>query len=553
MTQINPMLLILFVLLCIIAVYKSIRQPVDEALPVSDRAFKPLFFVVLFLGLAVRLYQFGEVPCGIKEDEAMAAINAKALADYGTDIYGTSYPVFFEAWKFAQMSVLMSYFMVPIVKTFSMTSVTIRIPTLLISCLSLIVLYKVSRDIFGRKTGLSILFFAAIAPWHIMQSRWALEANFYPHFFLFGVYFLNRSLTSRHRKLLLCISMVMFGLCMYCYGVSIYTMPLFLVLACVYLLLKKKVSIGEALMAMAVWLAVSWPFILVMAINYFGWDTVEIGPVTLQNFKDSVRAGDILFFSDDIIRQLFENIKTTVSVVFLQGDDLPWNNIPMYGSIYKFSLPVVLLGLGWLVTQLKKNSGAALIFFMWLTGLWCGIITNEVNINRINIIFYAQIVFLGLGVAFLMRNTRGLLRFVPAAVYLLSFALFARCYFDPYNSQAQSIERYFYKYYGQALTEIRDSDADKIYITAEAHGIQTSEVLTMFYHELDAEYCLGKTEPENVLPYKERYVYGYLSDMEIDESENAVYLAAVHELKCFNTDLYDIQQFGPYYYVLDRK
>ncbi len=306
-------------------------------------------------------------------------------------------------------------------------------------------------------------------------------------------------------------------------------------------------------MAMAVWLAVSWPFILVMAINYFGWDTVEIGPFTLQNFKDSVRAGDILFFSDDILRQLFENIKTTVSVVFLQWDDVPWNNIPMYGSIYKFSLPFVLLGLGWLIKQMKVNTGAVLIFLMWLTGLWCGIITNAVNINRINIIFYAQIVFLGLGVAAFMRNTKGLIRLMPAVVYLLSFVLFARCYFDPYNSQAQSIERYFYKYYGQALAEIRDSDADKIYITAEAHGIQTSEVLTMFYHELDAEYCLGKTEPENILPYKERYVYGYLSDMEIDENENAVYLVAVHELEYFNTELYDIQQFGPYYYVLDRK
>ena len=62
MTQINPMLLILFVLLCIIAVYKSIRQPVDEALPVSDRAFKPLFFVVLFLGLAVRCTNLEKCP-----------------------------------------------------------------------------------------------------------------------------------------------------------------------------------------------------------------------------------------------------------------------------------------------------------------------------------------------------------------------------------------------------------------------------------------------------------------------------------------------------------
>ena len=31
-------------------------------------------------------------------DEAMSAINAQAIAKTGKDIYGTSFPVYFEAW-----------------------------------------------------------------------------------------------------------------------------------------------------------------------------------------------------------------------------------------------------------------------------------------------------------------------------------------------------------------------------------------------------------------------------------------------------------------------
>ncbi len=43
----------------------------------------------------------------------MAAVDAKALADYGTDRYGMRYPVHFTAWRTSQMSVLLSYCMIP--------------------------------------------------------------------------------------------------------------------------------------------------------------------------------------------------------------------------------------------------------------------------------------------------------------------------------------------------------------------------------------------------------------------------------------------------------
>ena len=66
---------------------------------------------------------------------------------------------------------------------------------------------------------------------------------------------------------------------------------MFLILACVYLLVKKRVRIGEAMLALAVWLAVAWPFILVMAINFFQWDTIETPLFTLPYFAGSVRSG----------------------------------------------------------------------------------------------------------------------------------------------------------------------------------------------------------------------------------------------------------------------
>lgn len=554
MDLLNQIFFALALFLTVVSMSRMLSRPyTDTEFSKDDRLYKALLLFFALAAITVRVYKFGTVPGGFNQDGAMAAVDAKALADYGTDHYGMSLPVHLTAWGYGQMSALLSYLMVPFIKLIGLNAVSARLPQLIISLLGLAALYLFSRDAFGKKAALVVFAFGSIAPWHILQSRWALDCNLYPHFFLFGIYFLNRSLEARRRKLLLCISMVMFGLCMYCYGVSIYTMPLFLLMACIYLLVKKELSIGEALLALAVWLAVAWPFILVMAINYFGWDTVEIGPFTLPYFSGSVRSNDILFFSENFFSQLWENIKSLQRTVFAQGDDLPWNNIRGFGSIYLFSMPFAVLGFVWTLLHLKEKPGAALLLFFFLTGLWCGLCTNGVNINRINIIFYPQIIFTALGIyTVLCRINVFPAHLGVAAAYLLAFALLCNTYFGSY---ARSMDYYFFKDFGSAVTALKDSDAERLYITGKSQGENTphvSEILTLFYHETDAEYYQGKTCPEGLLPFDERYTFAPMENIEIDPEEDAAYVAAESELGCFDLELYDIQQFGTYYLLENR-
>jgi len=554
MEMLNQILLAMSVFLTIISAAAILQSQGDgPEFNVNDSLYKAIFVFFALAALFIRIYKFGQVPGGFNQDGAMAAVDAKALADYGTDRYGMSYPVHLTAWGYGQMSALLSYLMVPFIKLMGLNAVSARLPQLIISLLGLAVLYLFSRDAFGKKAALVVFAFGSIAPWHILQSRWALDCNLYPHFFLFGIYFLNRSLEAKHRKLLLCISMVMFGLCMYCYGVSIYTMPLFLLMACVYLLVKKQVSLWEALMAFVVWMAVAWPFILVMAINFFKWDTIELGPITMAFFPDSVRSGDILFFSNNFFYQLYYNIWWMIEVVFCQYEDLPWNNIPAFGSIYLFSLPFAVLGFAWILLRLKNNHGAVLLLLFFITGLWCGICTNGVNINRINIIFYPQIIFTALGIYAVLCRLRAFpLRLGIAAAYLMTFSLFCNTYFGSY---AQQMAYYFDADFCQAVSSVKDDDAEKLYITSmtnDGDRPNISEILTLFYHETDAEYYQGKTCPEGLLPFEERYTFARMEDIDIDPEEDAAYVAAESELDCFDLDLYDVEQYGSYY-VLERK
>lgn len=148
---------------------------------------KILFWSVLMLAIILRCIRFGSVPDGINQDEAMGAMDAWALSKYGTDRYGTFLPVHFEAWKYSQMSVLLSYCMVPFIKVFGFCTVTVRLPMLLVSCGAVALVYLVSEKLFNERIAFIAMLLTALNPWQFMQSRWSLDCNLFPHVFFIGI------------------------------------------------------------------------------------------------------------------------------------------------------------------------------------------------------------------------------------------------------------------------------------------------------------------------------------------------------------------------------
>lgn len=541
------------VILCVISAYKgylSKRMAGFDAREwnISEKTYRVLFVLAVFVAVFIRVYRFGQVPGGFNQDGAMAAVDAKALAEYGTDRFGMRYPVHLTAWGIGQMSALLSYLMIPFIKVFGLVPFAVRLPSLLLSLAGLACLYGFAKDVFGKNVGLIVLCFAAINPWHILQSRWTVDCNLYAHFFLFGVFFLSRAVQNERRRGYLILSMAMFGLCMYCYGISIYTMPVFLLAACIYLLAAKKVSVADVLLSAAVYLLVAWPFIAVMAINFFGWDTIETPFFTLPYFPDSVRFNDILFFSPHKLSQLAENFKAMFRITASQAKDLPWNDVRNFGTMYLISMPFAVLGLGRLLYEFRKKAGAVLLLLFLGTGIWCGLTTNEVNINRLNIIYYPIIVLAGIGIYNVVRMiSLPQLKYGIAAVYAALFLLFAREYFTGF---AADVSAQFEKNMGDALSSLKESNAEKIYITAKNRKV--SEILTLFWCDIDAEYFQGKTTPGGLLPYSERYRFYEPGELSVDTAEDAVYLIGAGELELFDESLYTWEQFGGYYAVRKR-
>lgn len=514
-------------------------------------------FFLICLGLAaVRLFRFPEIPGGLNQDGAMGAVDAAALVRYGTDRFGTWLPVHFRAWGYGQMSVLLAYLTTPFIRIFGLTKLAMRLPILLASLAGAGGVYGIVKKVFGEKEGMAVLLFIAVNPWHFMQSRWALDCNLFPHMFVLGICFL---LGSLEKKKNLYLSMLFFALCMYCYGVSFYMVPFFLLIVCALLLGQKKVTWKEALLCLLVYMGIAWPIYGTMLINFMKWETVKLPFVTMEYFEGSIRSGDILFFSEQMGSQLVSNLRSLIRVVFLQKEDLLWNSIKGFGTLYLCSTPFVLLGaLRVLRGAVKEEEparkiGCQVLLCYWIFALLTGILINSVNVNRINIIFYIHIIFAVVGICFVVRKWKPTLYLILLA-YVIQSAMFFQCYFTDW---AQSIDKAFYGDFVEALDYAREQNCDYYYITPDTQyqgSWNVSEILTLFVFDIDARYFQGATDSwENKsIPYWDRFRYVNPPEASQLSGWNVACIIRSGEAYRFPTDTFQITFFGDYAVVISQ-
>ncbi|KXK11693.1 MAG: hypothetical protein UZ14_CFX002002661 [Chloroflexi bacterium OLB14] len=141
-----------------------------------------LFIFILIIGIFARTWEFGNIPAGLNPDEASSGIEAYYIYKYGIDRNGISYPVHLISWGSGQ-NVFYTYLLIPFVAFAGLSANVIRFPIMLSGILSLPLIYYVGKKLFDEKLALLVMFFLAISPWHIVNTRWAVESNILPFVF----------------------------------------------------------------------------------------------------------------------------------------------------------------------------------------------------------------------------------------------------------------------------------------------------------------------------------------------------------------------------------
>ena len=507
----------------------------------------------------------------------MLAVNAKSIADTGKDINGISYPVYLLG--FGGQSVLLLYLIVFCIKIFGYSLFAIRLPLLIISIVSLVVFYDLIRRISKNNTitliGLGLL---AISPWHILQGMWALDCNILPHILLIAVYLLYIGILKKSRWTLY-LSMVFFALTLYSYGIAIYFTPILLLALAIYLRRKKKISIPDLIICIVIFSVLAMPIILMFAINILKTNqSIYLGNITIPYYESLSRTDDMLFFSPNILVQLFINIGFTVLMILGEFDGCVWNSSLVFGTAYHITLVLVIVAIIIKIknkashihfglsdvfssttdsvqetvdgnTNLQDNFPRFLILSWLCTSIFTGIVINQTNINRLNTIWYPLIMlatfalyyFYNYFKVFETNNKNGSKKSKIYAISIISIfmILFTSylIYFNCYYANKVDMSICFSRGMYQALeyTNTLPIDSVKVDNLDNDGSIDIYIKSNNYFTDKIFDELRRQDELDNAL----------------NELDGEVLI--INEKRNVNIDNYDFVKFGEYYVVFEKK
>lgn len=181
-------------LICVfilIAALVKKKRPFSERFDrlIESRRFEIIFIaVVLIISAALRLIALSDLPAGMNQDEASIGYDSWAIANYGVDRNGYHNPVYPVAWGAGHGPFYM-YAASLFIKILGNSLFAYRLPQALLGVLSVWVLYLLLKKTTNRFTAYTGALLLAVAPWHIISSRWGLDANPAPFLILFALYF----------------------------------------------------------------------------------------------------------------------------------------------------------------------------------------------------------------------------------------------------------------------------------------------------------------------------------------------------------------------------
>lgn len=501
------------------------------------RSEKIILLLILLLGFGVRLFLPGRFPDGINQDEAYAGYHAYSLLHYGIDAEGYHNPVYFNSWGDG-MSVLYSYLTIPflLLNGGHLSLWVTRLPQAVFACVTLVVFYLLLRRIFkDGRVCLFGLFLLAVCPWHIILSRWGLDANLAPAFLVFGLFFWVKSM--EHPRFYLAAALC-YGLSLYCYATLWIIVPCILLMQFAYAAYTGKWKPNKYFFAaLGILALLALPLLLFLLVNNGFIPEIRTGFLSIPKMM-KYRGGEMSL----------NNLKTSVLHVFRiftgQQDDSIFNTAGEFGLYYKFSTVFILIGLfGFLraaFRNLKKKEfhPNSLVIMQIIPVLLFGFLLPDANVNKLNAAFIPMVIcciqgFVELG-GLLRRNILGYAVFAYAVCF---------CGFFPYflTEFNESWGRLYWTGGGEAIEAAKEKTDGRIYT-----GDTMIYPIVLYYSELPAPVYLDTVQ------YREGTVMPASFDRFVCErdsnniDEEGAYVVGIFEKAGFEELGFQTETYGSY-------
>ena len=374
-------------------------------------------------------------------------------------------------------------------------------------------------------------------------------------------------LIGTRRRWALYLSMVVFGLAPYAYGLAAVSVPCILLPMAIFLTARKKVKPLDLAVCVAIFAAVSGPYYATMVINAFGLETMTLGRMTMPRFEKSQRVNDISLGSPNpylsMAQKLRDFLPTATGYYPAEG----YSGIAWADTMYPFVIPAALYGWYRLCRDRRRLAlrgseeplrDGGMLILVWMFAAIINTTMVGAVVNRNNILYYPWILCAAYALWQMGRRLRTALA-VMVVMIAIGFAGACGVYFTDADYQTETANTFLYGAQ-EALREAWDWDCDRYYLTTmsrnDGEKVMTAQV--MFAHQID--YAMRSEEEElrgsdgqpNGWFFTERYIFQNFSDFTPDPTECAVYIVRQNEKALFDEADYLITDFGNFAAVYPR-
>lgn len=501
------------------------------------------FFLVFALGCFLRFYHLTTLPDGLNQDEASIGYEAFSLAFYGVDRYGNPFPVYPITWGSGGGSPLLIYLTALSFKLFGVSVFVLRGTVAFFGCLTLPLFYLLVKEaksslsglqssptgLQSSPTGLLGMLLLAIAPWHILLTRWTLDYGLIP--FTFGLAILVLMKAARKKSTgLYVLASALAALNMYSYGSANIVIPAFLLLSVFFLMRGKILSVRQLFLCMLMFLLVCAPLFLFYFINVCKLPEIITPFFSVERFRSDHTASVFLSFSDLFLRG--EGIKNSKELLLYLSVGVEngeyYTYMPGYWTFYVFTFPVTLIGFVVSLKRMRKGRREAtrkeqdaatdlcsdsdspsgtvaaeeIVFAAFLASFLFGL-TVRISINHIIMVYLPLLYYTVCGYDAFMRvaaysasgKAGGLpgkfgrqIFLFPALTLWVGFLFFARDYYGGrYN--ALCADSIFFRGYGEACVYAeeavkKEADSSSALIYSTNTNLITPFMIAVFYTQM---------------------------------------------------------------------
>lgn len=456
----------------------------DKCILFLDRYHYLILFLIFAVFIFSRLFRIASVPSGIHLDELGIAFDAQCLAGYGVDRNLASFPVY-PANYADGCSALYMYISALIFKVAGYSVMNYRLTAVICAIPCFFCSYLLVRELYEKKSiALLAPILVTILPEYFISERWGLDCNLFLSVVTIAFYFYIRAIRSETASYLYYVlAGVFWGLTLYTYIISYLILPVFLAVATLYLIWVRRFRWKQTIV-MAIPLALlAAPLILMQLVNMrvipqFSFLFTDFIPLSwyrtnemsLANIADNLDLFKILLVDSDLLRH---------------------TAFPGYGSMYYFSIPLVLYGLAICVKQTyisvktRTYQMKTMLLLFTIVAYCMSLILYDVVIYRVNEIFMAFMLMVVIAIEHISRHKK--LIIVPILVcYLVAFLSFANMYYRHQYEIYEGTGLFIPTTIGDVFDYFDDhyNDGRKVYIQPQYENYIYNDLLIGLYGEM---------------------------------------------------------------------